>query len=1001
MHERLRVNVLPGRRKRCFRKSAALLSLLLYITSTHAQNFDFVSYGLKDGLSQTEVTALIQDSRGYLWVGTAGGGVCKFDGLEFQEFDESYGLGGNIVQSITEDNRGHIWVGTSFGGVTRLDGKNATRFNGSQGLPANSVLSLTSFKEEVWIGTDRGLITWNTSTEKMTRVKTMQYNISALHTGNNTVWVGSEGTVYRMTEKIPVKLAIPFIANARHINNIADDGKGLLYIATTEGLFAWNISAGSHVVTPVTTALAGKDVHCAMPAADGDIWISLRDEKLLKYKADGTLSDYTPEGTQVSYQVTALLQDNSGLIWFGTKTSGLIKFRSEAFNYFPELEGLKRNDIYHIAESPDGRIYVGTGRDGVYSYDGKTTRKFPANIERVSCLLFDKKKQLWIAHSKGLILSSNGTSVSRQFLDGIRVRWLTEDSKGNVWIGTWEKGLYKYDGTTLRNFLVEDGLPMNYVHAIKEDRKGNIWIGTGSGITRYDGKTFTTYVNELCNTYVGSITEDQYGAIWFNTDKCVMRYDGELFKSYDQKDGLRSNTIYLIQFDADGDLWVGTNKGVDRLKTDSKGRIISIKNYGLNEGFRGIECNARSSMCDSKGMLWFGTVEGAIRYNKQKDKGSKSESVVHITDIRLFLEPTNWLWKGVRETGWFHLPDSISLPHDQNHLTFYFRGVDLASPKNVGYKFMLQGFDSTWSPLVQKNDITYANLAPGVYRFLVKSVTNDGVWNDVPASSCNIRILEAPVAFYATNWFILFMFFAASASVYLLITVRTRRIRKQKEELETLVKKRTQEITRQNEEKTVMLKEIHHRVKNNLQIISSLLNLQSESIDDPKVLSLFDECRHRISSMALIHEKMYQSKTLVNINIREYIGDLITSLIDVYDLDKKIKLRTEIEEHPFSIDTLVPVGLILSEAISNAMKYAFAGRTEGTIYISLRKTSGFYYELTISDNGVGMPHSMDVKSARTLGLQLIHLLAEQIDGRIALEPADGTRWVLMFKNGKE
>jgi two-component sensor histidine kinase/ligand-binding sensor domain-containing protein len=973
-------------------------SMLFVFNNTRAQNFDYVTYGLKEGLSQTEVTALIQDSRGYLWVGTAGGGVCKFDGIEFEEFDESHGLGGNIVQCLAEDNLGNIWVGTTFGGITRLDGKNAMRFDGSQGLPANGVQSLAAFKNEVWIGTERGLITWNTATEKMTRIKSMPYNISALHAGNNTMWAGSEGVVYRMTEKIPVKLDLPFLSNSRIINDIADDGKGLLYIATTEGLFTWNISAGANVTTAVTAQLAGKDVHCVMPSADGDIWISLKEEKLLKYKTDGSVTDYTPHTSSDDFHVTALLRDNSGLVWFGTKTAGLIKFRSEAFNYFPDQPGLQRNDIYHFAEDASGKIYIATGREGVFCYDGKTSRPVFANLDRVTCLLFDKKQRLWIAHGQGLALSANGTSITQRFLDGIRVRWVTEDSKGNIWIGTWEKGLYKYDGTTLRNFTTADGLPMNYVHAIKEDSKGIIWIGTGSGLTRYDGNTFVTYNKELCNTYVGSITEDRYGAIWFNTDKCVMRYDGTAFTAYDQKDGLRSNTIYLVQFDKDGDLWVGTNKGVDRLKTDSKGRIVSIKNFGLNEGFRGIECNSRASICDHNGRLWFGTVEGAIRYNKEKDKANKSESVVHITDIRLFLEPTNWLWKGVRETGWFHLPDSISLPHDQNHLTFYFRGVDLASPKNVSYKFMLSGFDSTWSPLVQKNDITYANLPPGVYKFLVKSVTNDGIWNDVPASSCSIRILEAPVPFYASNWFILLLFGVSVGAVYLLITVRTRRIRIQKDELETLVQKRTQEITKQNEEKTVMLKEIHHRVKNNLQIISSLLNLQSESIEDPKVLNLFDECRHRISSMALIHEKMYQSKNLVNINVREYISDLITSLIDVYDLDKKIKLRTEIEDHAFSIDTLVPVGLILSETISNAMKYAFVGRTEGTLFISLRKTSNFFFELTISDNGVGMPHNMDVKSAKTLGLQLIHLLADQVDGRIVLEPADGTRWVLVFKN---
>src|SRR4051812_35749844 len=151
-----------------------------------------------------------------------------------------------------------------------------------------------------------------------------------------------------------------------------------------------------------------------------------------------------------------------------------------------------------------------------------------------------------------------------------------------------------------------------------------------------------------------------------------------------------------------------------------------------------------------------------------------------------------------------------------------------------------------------------------------------------------------------------------------------------------------------------MLKEIHHRVKNNLQVISSLLNLQADGITDKRVLTLFEDCRHRVNSMALIHEKMYQSNTLVNIDIRSYIDELIRSLIDAYETDKPIHLHTDIEEHPFRIDTIVPLGLILNEIISNSMKYAFQDKTEGDLYISLHKKEGNHFVLEVSDNGKGL-----------------------------------------------
>lgn len=981
-----------------------LVVTLLLAPFLRAQNYDFIEYSVENGLSQSEVTSLFQDSRGYLWVGTAGGGVCLFDGVNFTEYNESNGLSGAIVQAIAEDAKGNIWVGTTWGGASRFDGKNFVTYGKKQGLPSSAISALTVSGKDLWIGTDYGAAIYDANTEKLTLASSMKYSISALHTDRSgQVWAGSEGSVFRMSGQTPVRIPLPVSEHKRTINYITDDGKGLLYICASDGLFAWHLSSGTLTDNIITKDMAGKNISCALFNSEGESWVSVKETGLIEFDATGKKIDFNSARGLSSREVNALLEDNTHHIWIGTRQEGLVKLRSESFNYFNNVEGLQRNDVYSVAEDKDGKLWVGTGEGGVYVYDGTVSKKINSELQGNTCIFHDSKGRTWVGHKNGLALM-NGYSVSKSYLNGTRVRWITEDHLGNLWLGTWEKGLYKFDGTDFKNYTVKDGLPMDYVHAVKEDSKGNIWIGTGAGLTRFSptreasgASAFTTYAKELCNTYVGTILEDKRGLIWFNTDKCIMSFDGTTFKSYNQSDGLRSNTVYLMIFDNDDNLWVGTNKGVDKIVLDAKGRFVSVKNFGPAEGFRGIECNARAVGKDKAGHIWFGTVRGLMRYNASNDQVDKVEPRVHITDIRLFLEPTNWLWKGVREEGWFHLPEKLELPYDQNHLTFYFTGIHLKSPQNVRYQFMLQGFDSTWSPSVQKNDFTYPNLPPGTYRFMVKAENSDGIWSQHPAVSCPIVILPPALPFWQATWFWMIIGCLVIGLIYYFIALRTRIIRRQKEVLEEQVRQRTQEITRQNEEKTVMLKEIHHRVKNNLQIISSLINLQSESIEDPKVLALFDECRHRINSMALIHEKMYQSKNLVNINIREYITELVRSLIDVYDLDKKITLRIDVEEHAFSIDTIVPLGLILSETISNSLKYAFNGRQEGTIYVSLRKTSGFEYEFVIGDNGVGMAKDIDLANAKTLGLQLIRLLADQVDGRIVREPADGTRWVLLFK----
>jgi two-component sensor histidine kinase len=250
---------------------------------------------------------------------------------------------------------------------------------------------------------------------------------------------------------------------------------------------------------------------------------------------------------------------------------------------------------------------------------------------------------------------------------------------------------------------------------------------------------------------------------------------------------------------------------------------------------------------------------------------------------------------------------------------------------------------------------------------------------------------------WRTWWFISLAVLEIGGILLFIILNRTARIKANRKLLEAEVRERTIEISRQNEEKTVMLKEIHHRVKNNLQVISSLLNLQADGITDKRVLTLFEDCRHRVNSMALIHEKMYQSNNLVNIDIRSYIDELIRSLIDAYDTNKSIHLHTDIEDHPFRIDTIVPLGLILNEIISNSLKYAFDEKTEGDLYISLHKQTGNKFILEVSDNGKGIPAHIKFEDAGTLGMQLIHMLSGQINGKVEVSHYKGTKYVIEFE----
>jgi PAS domain S-box-containing protein len=200
-------------------------------------------------------------------------------------------------------------------------------------------------------------------------------------------------------------------------------------------------------------------------------------------------------------------------------------------------------------------------------------------------------------------------------------------------------------------------------------------------------------------------------------------------------------------------------------------------------------------------------------------------------------------------------------------------------------------------------------------------------------------------------------------------------------------------------EKEVLLREIHHRVKNNLQVISSLLNLQAQYLKNKQDLAMFNESKDRVRSMALIHEKLYQSQNLARIDFAGYIRDLIYRLFRSYEADSgKIDLKMDVKDVSLGVDIAVPCGLIVNELISNCLKHAFPDGKKGEIRVGLQSINMNEVELKVSDNGVGLPDDFDFRESKSLGMQLVNILAEdQLGGMIELNRTEGTEFKIKFK----
>lgn len=221
-------------------------------------------------------------------------------------------------------------------------------------------------------------------------------------------------------------------------------------------------------------------------------------------------------------------------------------------------------------------------------------------------------------------------------------------------------------------------------------------------------------------------------------------------------------------------------------------------------------------------------------------------------------------------------------------------------------------------------------------------------------------------------------------------------------ELEAKEKKRQEAeeyLKKSLAEKDVLLREVHHRVKNNMQIISSILSMQSRSIDEPRLKEVLQESQNRIHSMALIHENLYNNKSLANIMFSTYIKSLTGNIARTYsNIQTSVQFDYQIDIAYLPMDIAIPCGLIINELISNSFKYAFVNMSVGIISIHFKSLKDDEYELTVSDNGVGIPSEVNIFKTKSLGMKILHKLVQQIDGELKSDFTNGTKFIINFKS---
>jgi len=812
-----------------------LISIIfISVTEISSQINNFKNYSIENGLPVSTVFRMIQDSRGYLWLGTQGGGVSRFDGYNFVNFNSEKGLVNNTVRTILEDSKGNLWFGTDDG-ISFYNGYLFRTISKDDGLSGTLVLKIYEDKNNnIWAGTDEGLnkIEFINNYDSV-NIRTYSY-IDGL--SNNIIfdiyedryerlWLAFYGgginiLTFSDSAELQVDKLFRGIIPSDNILSIEEDKKGNLWFGTfDEGVFKiegfTDSSLGKIRTFNINNGFPDNTVWDILSDNDGNIWFGTDKTGIVKYDQD-RFRNYSIEQGYPDKQVLCLLQDNEENIWTGTFSNGICRLMGEHFCHYTEEQGLTNSQIYDIDQDTMGNYWLASHGGGLIKATFNNEKPFfksytienglPGNY--INSIFVTADNNIWLATKENGISKFDGKKFinysEESHLVNNHVNCIMVDSRGQVWCGT-RGGISLLNDKGFLTINEENfELPHNEVQTIIEDIKGNIWVGTLAGLAKIKENSMITFDEEegLYYKEIYALAEDTQGNIWIGTNGGgLFKYEinseeEQPIKLVADNSMLRSMNIYSLVFQNDSVLLVGTNMGFDKLVLDKKGEIISVKNYYKSNGFIGMENNLNSILKDNKGNIWFGTVKGITCYKPGLEKINIKPPINHLTELDLQYKKVNWTDYADSLYPWTLLPQSLRLPHSENHMTFKWTGISLSNPENVRYKYMLDPVDKDWSPSRQLSEQTYSGIRPGDYSFMVISENENGIWNEVPVTFD--FTIKPP--FYQTWWFITIIVVLAIVTIIIYIKYREKQLIREKRILEQKVTERTIEIRKQKNE---------------------------------------------------------------------------------------------------------------------------------------------------------------------------------------------------------
>lgn len=757
---------------------------------------------MRDGLSFNSVMSLLEDTRGFLWVGTREG-LNRYDGYGFKTYTHSpydtLSLSNSHINVIFETSTRRLWIGTARG-LNRYDPTTQgfvsyVASGDSSGLTNNYIKSIIEHTDgTLWVGTANGV----TILDRDGNVVEQVYLSTPHSDANNTitlyrdtgglVWLGTKGGLYIreggwfrrvVVDPNAEKGGMPF-----EIRDIRQDEKGTYWIATEQhGIYAFRYAGGvyrhEHHYHTGNAGILSNQVRKLL--ADGDkLWLatlsglSILDRPTQAFTNIRYSIQY-PDGISRG-SIHDVLKDRFGGYWVATYSGGLNYHHPEhqLFDHFKRMagvdDGLNENDVNGFVENPSGEIWISTGR-GISHFNPMTRRFRHVGADGsgglshriVKTMVADPEGNLWIGTYHGLNRYDAATGRIRHYfheqgtnsLNQDQVHALYLDRDGLLWIGMNTGEFQVYDPASGR-FEDVPGVG-NIVSYIYEDRNERLWVGTRSGLKCLDRRT-----RELVDIsgilggaadqllFVNWITEDSQGRLWVGTQGSgLFLIESGRMHWFGQGQGLSGNTVNAMLEDSNGDFWLSTNAGLSRLVygTDHSGspRLHATDFYEIN-GLQGAQFNPGSALRTRAGRLYFGGINGFNSFQPEAVRKTTYFPDVRFIGLAIHAGDTSATKAGFGDLS--RRGDSvITLGYDQRNLTIGFSGINFVDADATVYRYMLNNLEHGWVDIGKQRTINFTYLPIGTHEIRLQASSDGVTWGDTFAT---LRIRVRPPWYLTT-----------------------------------------------------------------------------------------------------------------------------------------------------------------------------------------------------------------------------------------------------------